>query len=452
MSLLYTLLSFVLAIVVLVTVHEFGHFYIARKCGVKVLRFSIGLGKSLWSVRDKYGTEFTLSAIPLGGYVKMLDEREGEVPSEQLHQAFNQKNVYQRMAIVVAGPVANFILAILLFWILAMIGTTYLRPVIGKVQANSLAYQVGIQENTEIIAIDGIKVSNWSDISHALINKIGTSDVLTIMTKSLKQADEQQYTIRLNNWLHGSYEPDLLYELGIVPWKPKLPVVFDAIEKNSPAQAAGLQIGDEIISVDGIQVDDWTDFIELIRPLAKREVVFEVKRSGQIFTQNVILGERILDDVQVSYLGARIKLVEFPQEMLKHVSYNPVSALGQGIKQTFALSVLTLKGLYKMLTGALSVKNLSGPITIATLAGDTISAGIGSFLYLIAYLSISLGILNLLPIPVLDGGHLVFYIIEAVKGNSLSENFIGIATKIGMFLIISLIFLALFNDVNRLIS
>jgi len=452
MSIIYTLFAFVVVIVVLAGVHEFGHFYIARKCGVKVLRFSIGLGKPLFSWYGKDGTEYAFAPILLGGYVKMLDEREVAVPAEQLHQTFNRQNVYKRMAILVAGPVANFILAVMIFWLLAMLGTTYLRPIIGKVQTNSLAYQAGIKENTEIIAINNINVSNWSDISHALINKIGTSDVLTITTQNLTNQLSMQHTIRLNNWLNGAFEPDLLSELGITPWEPIIAVVFDYIEDGSPAYLAGLQAGDKIVSVNGVQIDDWMQFIELIRPLAKREVIFEVKRAEQVFSQSIILGERMLDNVQVSYLGARVKMPNFPPEMLKHVRHNPISAIGQGFSQTYKLSILTLKGLYKIITGALSVKNLSGPVTIAKVAGNTISVSIGSFLNLIAYLSISLGILNLLPIPLLDGGHLFFYIIELVRDKPLSEAIQNVATQIGMFLIVGLIFIALFNDISRLVS
>jgi len=447
---LTTILSFGLAIIILVAVHEFGHYFVARKCGVKVLRFAIGLGSPIFSFKNKEGTEIALSPIPLGGYVKMLDERESPVIEAEKHLAFNNKSVWQRMAIVIAGPAANFVLAILLFWILAMLGNTYLRPVIGKVVPNSLAYQAAIAPNTEIIKINHDDVHNWTQISHALISKIGSSGNLVITTKDLQTERISEHTLYLNNWLRGSYEPDLLQEIGIIAWQPKIPIVLAQIDPKGPAFNAGLLIGDEIFKANDIEVNDWSEFVELIRPLANQKVQFTIKRNNQVITQEVILGERA--DSGYSYLGTGVKAIAYPEEMLKSVSYNPLAAIYQGFSKTYELSVLTLQGLGKMLTGALSIKNISGPITIAKIAGATWQTNISAFMHFVAYLSISLGVLNLLPIPVLDGGHLVFYIIEAIRGKTLSDGVQTLTTQIGMCLIMGLIFIALFNDVNRLIS
>jgi len=452
MNLIYTLLSFLLAILILVSVHEFGHFWVARKCGVKVLRFAIGLGKPLFSWNGKDGTEYAFAPLPFGGYVKMLDEREDFVPANQLHQSFNRQSLIKRVAIVAAGPIANFILAIVLFWLIAMIGSTTLRPVIGKVQVNSLAYQAGMQIEAEIIAIDDHKVNNWTDINHALISKIGTSGALKITTQNIANQRINEHTLVLNNWLHGTFEPNLLNELGIMPWQPLIPVVFAQIAENSPAALAGLQEGDKIIAVNQIAIVDWQQFIDVIRPKFNQQVEFEIERNGARFTQNIELGFRELEGEQVSYLGAMVRIVDYPADMLHHVRYNPLAAAEQAVKQVWKLSVLTLQGLGKMITGALSAKNLSGPITIAKIAGSTAQIGISAFLYFLAYLSISLGILNLLPIPVLDGGHLFFYILEAVRGKPLSVQVQNLTTQVGMFLIVGLIFVALFNDLSRLVS
>ncbi|MDN4546940.1 MULTISPECIES: sigma E protease regulator RseP [unclassified Pseudomonas] len=450
MSALYMIVGTLVALGVLVTFHEFGHFWVARRCGVKVLRFSVGFGMPLLRWHDKQGTEFVVAAIPLGGYVKMLDEREGEVPLDQIDQSFNRKTVRQRIAIVAAGPIANFLLALVFFWVLAMLGSDQVRPVIGAVESGSIAAKAGLNPGQEIVAIDGEATSGWGAVNLQLVRRLGESGSLQIVVREQGSTVDTPRELVLNKWLKGADEPDPIHSLGIRPWRPALPPVLAELDPKGPAQAAGLKTGDRLLALDGRSLDDWQQVVDTVRKQPDSKIMLRVERDGAQIDVPVTLASRGQSKAPSGYLGAGVKAVEWPPEMIREVSYGPLAAIGEGARRTWTMSVLTLDSLKKMLFGELSVKNLSGPITIAKVAGASAQSGVADFLNFLAYLSISLGVLNLLPIPVLDGGHLLFYLIEWARGRPLSDRVQGWGIQIGISLVIGVMLLALVNDLGRL--
>jgi len=450
MGALYMIIGTLVALGVLVTFHEFGHFWVARRCGVKVLRFSVGFGSPLLRWHDRQGTEFVIAAIPLGGYVKMLDEREGDVPPALLDSAFNRKSVRQRFAIVSAGPLANFLLALVFFWLLAMLGSEQVRPVVGAVAPDSLAAQAGLAVDQEIVAVNGKPVSGWSEVNLQLVRRLGESGQLDITVRAVGSSGEQHLQIPLQNWLKGVEEPDPITSLGIRPWRPKIAPVVAQLDPEGPAQAAGIRLGDRLLSLDQQPLDDWQQVIDAVKVLPDKPVSLQVERGGERLDVALRLAARGEGDARRGYLGAGVEGGEWPAEMLREVSFGPLEAVIEGAKRTWTMSLLTLDSLKKMLFGELSVKNLSGPITIAKVAGASAQSGLGDFLNFLAYLSISLGVLNLLPIPVLDGGHLLFYLVEWVRGRPLSERVQGWGVQIGISLVVGVMLLALVNDLGRL--
>ena len=450
MSALYMIIGTLVALGVLVTFHEFGHFWVARRCGVKVLRFSVGFGMPLLRWRDRQGTEYVVAAIPLGGYVKMLDEREGEVPADQLDQSFNRKSVRQRIAIVAAGPIANFLLALVFFWVLAMLGSQQVRPVIGEVESGSMAAVAGLSAGQEIVSVDGEPTTGWAQVNLQLVRRLGETGSLQVMVRDEGSTAGVAHELPLNSWLKGADEPDPIRSLGIRPWRPVLAPVLAELDPKGPAQAAGLKTGDRLLSLDGVALTDWQQVVDTVRAHPGGKVVFKIDRDGAPIDVSLTLASRGEGKAASGYLGAGVKAVEWPPSMLREVSYGPVAAIGEGFQRTWTMSVLTLDSLKKMLFGELSVKNLSGPITIAKVAGASAQSGVGDFLNFLAYLSISLGVLNLLPIPVLDGGHLLFYLIEWARGRPLSDRVQGWGVQIGISLVVGVMLLALINDLGRL--
>lgn len=450
MGALYMIIGTLVALGVLVTFHEFGHFWVARRCGVKVLRFSVGFGSPLVRWHDRHGTEFVIAAIPLGGYVKMLDEREGDVPPALLDSAFNRKTVRQRFAIVSAGPLANFLLALVFFWLLAMLGSQQVRPVVGAVESGSLAAQAGMAVDQEIVAVNGKPVSGWGEVNLQLVRRLGESGQLDVTVREVGSSAERRLQIPLQNWLKGVEEPDPITALGIRPWRPQIAPVIAQLDPEGPAQAAGIQLGDRLISLNRQPLDDWQQVIDAVKVLPDATAVLEVERDGQRIDVPLTLAARGEGDARRGYLGAGVQGGEWPAEMLREVRFGPLDAVVEGAKRTWTMSLLTLDSLKKMLFGELSVKNLSGPITIAKVAGASAQSGLGDFLNFLAYLSISLGVLNLLPIPVLDGGHLLFYLVEWVRGRPLSERVQGWGVQIGISLVVGVMLLALVNDLGRL--
>ncbi|MEX6501140.1 sigma E protease regulator RseP [Pseudomonas zhanjiangensis] len=450
MSALYMIVGTLVALGVLVTFHEFGHFWVARRCGVRVLRFSVGFGAPLLRWHDRHGTEFVIAAIPLGGYVKMLDEREGEVPAELLGQSFNRKSVRQRIAVVAAGPIANFLLALLFFWLVAMLGSMQVRPVIGAVEGGSLAAEAGLQAGQEIVAVNGEPTLGWAEVNLQLVRRLGESGSLSLSVRDQGSSAERLLQLPLKQWLQGVDQPDPIASLGIRPWRPPVEPVLAQLDPQGPGLAAGLQPGDRLLALDGQALDNWQQVVDRVRALPGRSIKLLVERNGEQVQVSVDLAARGEGEARSGYLGAGVRGVEWPPEMLREVRFGPMDAVAEGLRRTWSMSLLTLDSLKKMLFGELSVKNLSGPITIAKVAGASAESGLGDFLNFLAYLSISLGVLNLLPIPVLDGGHLLFYLVEWVRGRPLSERVQGWGMQIGISLVIGVMLLALVNDLSRL--
>ena len=446
MSAIYMLLGTLVALGVLVTIHEFGHFWVARRCGVKVLRFSVGFGTPLWRWRDRQDTEFVIAAIPLGGYVKMLDEREESVPEALRDQAFNRKPVGQRIAIVAAGPLANFLLALLFFWVLAMLGSQQVKPVVGELLPGSPAELAGVRPGEEIVAVDGKTTSGWSAVNLQLVKRLGETGSLRLELVTPGDSLARQVDVPLQAWLRGAHDPDPLAGLGIRPWRPQVPARLAHLDESGPAAAAGLRLGDHLLSLDGQPVGDWADWVRAIQQRPGEAVRVGFERDGLVQELSITLAER----GQTGYLGAGVAAGEWPAQMLREERFGPFAGLLEGARRTWSMTLLTLDSLKKMLLGELSVKNLSGPITIAKVAGASAQSGLGDFLHFLAYLSISLGVLNLLPIPVLDGGHLLFYLVELVRGRPLSERVQTWGMQIGISLVIGVMLLALFNDLGRL--
>ena len=450
MSGLYMLFGTLIALGVLVTFHEFGHFWVARRCGVKVLRFSVGFGSPLVRWHDRHGTEFMVAAIPLGGYVKMLDEREGDVALDQLDQAFNRKPVLQRIAIVAAGPIVNFLLAIAFFWAIAMLGSQQVRPVIGKVEPDSLAAAAGLQSGQEIVSVDGEATPGWAAVNLQLVRRLGESGTLDLQVREHGAVQVLARQVVLNDWQKGVDEPEPLASLGVVPWRPAVLPVVSELDPDGPAQAAGVQLGDRLLALDDQVLDDWQQVVDWVRQRPGESATLRLDRDGRQVELPLTLSERGEGQARSGYLGVGVKGGEWPADMLHEVSYGPVEAVLEGMRRTWGMTVLTLDSLKKMLFGELSVKNLSGPITIAKVAGASAQSGVADFLNFLAYRSISLGVLNLLPIPVLDGGHLLFYLVEWVRGRPLSERVQGWGIQIGISLVLGVMLLALVNDLSRL--
>lgn len=450
MSLIQNVLAVIVVLGLLVTFHEFGHFWVARRCGVKVLRFSVGFGRPLWSRYDRHGTEFAVAAIPLGGYVKMLDEREGEVDPAEADQAFNRKSVWQRIAIVAAGPIANFLLAIVAYWLLFVVGTTALVPTIGQVTPDSPAQQAGLQAGQEISAVQGERVRTWEDIGLKLIAHIGVTGILDVEAHGENSQVARSYAVPVDNWLVGQDPPQPLQSLGVVPWRPAVPAIIGQLLENEPAQQAGLAVGDKVLGVDGEPIADWHAFVERVQASPGRELTLDVERDGEVFSLGITPGHKTSEGQSIGYIGAGAEAVNWPRSAMRDIRYGPLDAAGQAVQRTGEMTLLTLGAIRKMLVGLISPSNLSGPITIARIAGDSARSGLEGFVSFLAYLSISLGVLNLLPIPMLDGGHLMFYLIEAVRGRPVSERVQDVGLRIGIALVGALMLMALYFDVMRL--
>lgn len=449
-SFLISALSFLVAIGVLITVHEYGHFWVARKLGVKVLRFSIGFGKPLWkSVRGADQTEYVLAAIPLGGYVKMLDEQEGEVAQAELHRAFNRQALWKRTAIVVAGPAFNFLFAILAYWAVYMGGVEGIRPVIGEVAEASIAAAGGLQAGDELVAIDGRSTPTWDIATLALLDRAigGETALVEVRREGARRAIELDLT-QGGSLLEGTF---ILDALGVKPWRPAIPAVIDRTVEGGAAEAAGLLGGDVIVSADSQAIADWTEWVAYVQERPGRPIEMGVDRDGARITLE-ITPEPTSDGAQgtVGRIGAYVRLpVGLEQSMRTEVRYGPVDAMAESLRKSWNMSTLMIKMLGKMVIGEASVENLSGPISIAQFAGQSASIGLVPFVMFLAVISLSLGIINLLPIPLLDGGHLLYYLIEAVKGGPLSDAAQAVGQRLGIAFLILLMGLAFYNDLSR---
>jgi regulator of sigma E protease len=449
-SLVHTLFYFAIALGVLIAFHEFGHFWAARRLGVKVLRFSLGFGKPLLRYRKRPDdTEFIVSALPLGGYVKMADEREGEVAAKDLPHAFNRQRLPVRFAIVLAGPLFNLLLAVLIYWSIYLVGETGMRPVLGPVEKESLAAQAGFEAGDEILSIDQTSTPTWNLAMSTLFERVMDEEKLSV---EVQTADGQREHKTLTIPENIARQPELLADrLGFRPFEPNLAPVVDKVEPGSPADQAGLSKGDLLISVNGQTINDWAQWVEYVRAHPGEDLKVEIERNGarswvQLRPATVTVGGE-----KIGRIGASALIPEdFLQSMQVEYRLGLFPALGAAVTKTYDYSVLTLKMIGRMLTGNAAIENLSGPISIAQYAGQSARLGFMQFLKFLAIVSISLGVLNLLPIPVLDGGHLLFYVVEAIKGSPLSEHTQAIWQQIGMALLLCLMSLAFIMDIERL--
>lgn len=447
---IWNLGSFVVALGILITVHEYGHFWVARKNGVQVDRFSIGFGKAIWRKYDRHGTEFVIAMIPLGGYVKMLDSRVDEVSDAQISRTFNAKSVYQRIAIIAAGPFANFGFAIVAFYLMFLIGVPSVKPIVGDVITGSIAAEAQLPKKSEIIAISGQKTLDWQDVNLALVSAIG-DEAITITVKSVGRTSSQDFNLNTKDWAFSPEKESAMASLGLMPYRTNVQAKLALVAKGSPAEKAGLQAGDELLSIADESVNgQWQKFSEQIKLYPEKNVQVRVLRNGTELSFDVKPEAKNYQDKVVGYLGVQPVSEPYPDEYLFEQAYGPIAALEQSVAKTWNLVILSFDMIGKLITGDVSVKNLSGPISIAQGAGNSADYGFVYFLGFLALISINLGIINLLPLPVLDGGHLFYYFIELLTGKPVPEKIQEIGFKFGTIALLSLMSIAIFNDLSRL--
>ena len=450
---LVTVLSFLVTVGVLVVIHELGHYAAARLVGVKILRFSVGFGRTLWMRRlGRDQTEWALSAVPLGGYVKMLDEREGDVPAAERARAFNRQGVGARIFVVLAGPLANFLLAFLLYWALFIAGLPGLKPVLGDAPRDTPAAAAGLANGDVIRAIDEEPVYSWTDVRWALLKEAVKRQSVSIEVQSARGAVGTR-RLDLSGITKDDLDRDFMGKLGLRPYRPLVPAVLGRVLPGSAAERAGLAEGDRVLAIDGEPVATWFDFTTRVSARPAQPLVLDIERRGRRFTLRAT-PDAAPEDAKRGRLGveagAEVKR-EF-ERMTTTVRYGPVDAVGRAAHKVVDLSVFSLKMLGRMVIGDVSWKNLSGPITIADYAGQSAQLGWIAYLGFLALVSVSLGVLNLLPIPLLDGGHLVYYFAEIVKGSPVSEKTMEIGQRFGLALLLGLTFFAFYNDLNRLFT
>ncbi|UXI01843.1 sigma E protease regulator RseP [Photobacterium sp. TY1-4] len=450
MGILWNLGAFLVALGILIAVHEYGHFWVARRCGVYVERFSIGFGRALWRKVGKDGTEYTLAMIPLGGYVKMLDGRVDDVPVEKQHLAFNHKPLWQRSAIVAAGPLANFLFAIFAYWVVYLIGVPAVRPVVGEVAPQSIAAEAGIRSGMELKSISGIQTADWESANMAMISHIGDQEMVITVAEA-EGGYEIRRTLDLRSW---SFDPDrepVLTSLGITPYSPPITLVIARLVEGGAALTAGLQLDDEIVAIAQVPVTEWQQVVDAVRAHPQQPLALTVRRDGQTLPLTLVPDSKTLGDGQViGYAGFAPQVEPWPESYRINLQYGPIAAVGKAVEKTWQLVTLTFDMVTKLVTGDVAIKNLSGPISIAKGAGMTADYGVVYFLGFLALISVNLGIVNLLPLPVLDGGHLMFFAIEAVTRRPVSERVQEIGYRVGSAILVALMAVALFNDFTRL--
>jgi regulator of sigma E protease len=446
MSILVNIASFVLALSILVAVHEWGHYYVAKLCKVKILKFSIGFGKPLYKRTTSSGMEFILAAIPLGGYVRMLDGRVDQVRTQDLDVCFDLKPVPQRMAIVAAGPVVNFLFAIFALMIVGMLGSQTSKTIVGDILPNTYAADAGLMVNDEIIKVGEQSVNDWQEVSIEMVSFSGDSSMpITVKNENGLVVEK---ILPLNGWILDPDSTDLFTAIGFTPYSPKPTKTLASIGPNTPAAKAGLAVNDEIMKLDGTPMTNWGQIVQYIEARPNQTVDVELLRDGSTISTSVTLGQKP-GEAQQGYLGVGPFTEAWPPKYIVETKEGPVDALVSGAQSTWRLMTVTVKMLGKLVTGDLSVKSLSGPISIAQGAGAHASYGLVAFLGFLAIISVNLGIINLLPLPILDGGHLLYFTIEWITGKPVSEAIQEIGFKIGGVILIAVMATAIFNDILR---
>jgi regulator of sigma E protease len=454
-----SVIAFIVAIGILVSVHEFGHFWVARRLGFKVQRFSIGFGKPLARLRGRGPdhTEYWVSAIPLGGYVKMLDEREGAVPEAERHRAFNNRPAPHRIAVLLAGPGFNFIFAVLAYWLLFVSGVPGVKPYIGDVTPGSVADEAGVEARDVIETIGGQPTQTWEHATLAMLDEL-LKDGRLDMTLREPNGNLRSVELDVRGRTAELTEPDALFSgLGLWPTLVRPPVV-GGVSAGGAAEAAGLEPGDRIVAMDGIEVDSFEAWSALIRQRPGSDVTLTVERGGErldlpLEIGAVVDGSRTIGQIGVSSTAdAPPEWANLIEELRAEQRYGVFAALAGGVEKTWEMSALTVRMLARMVVGDVSMRNISGPITIASYAGDTAQAGFGAFLGFLAIVSISLGILNLLPVPLLDGGQIVYQVVEWIKGSPLSERAMAFGQQLGILFMILLMGFVFYNDLTRVLS
>ena len=453
-DILQSALAFIVILGILITFHEYGHYWVARKCDVKILRFSVGFGRPLW--KRSFGddqTEFVIAALPLGGYVKMLDEREGPVEEQDKERAFNNKSLTQRIMIVVAGPLFNFIFAIFAYWAMYMIGINDFKPIIGEIEMKSIAAESGFRSGDRILEVDGRKTPTWSSVIDTTVaNVVNAREV--VFTVSAGQYSERDITIDLSKISIDEMASGQLFKaIGLYPKRPVIPAIIGEIIEGGSAQAVGMQVGDKVLKVDDDPVKDWINWVEIIRANPQQALQIDILRNAEPLTLTIIPALVVEGGQEVGKIGAGLDqsyLQDTSNQAIE--SYALFPALYKAVEKTADMSIMTLRILGKMIVGEASVKNLSGPISIAQYAGKTVNLGVAVFLGFMAVISVSLGVLNLLPIPLLDGGHLFYYLIEMVKGSPPSESFQIAGQQFGLIVLLGLMSIALYNDILRVVG
>jgi regulator of sigma E protease len=450
LNIIISIIGVLVTILLVVGVHELGHFLVAKWSGVKVLRFSIGFGKSLCTWHDKSGTEYVLAAIPLGGYVKMLDESEENVPESEKHLSFNRQPIYKKAAIIAAGPFFNLLFAFVIYWALFMIGFTSVAPVIGKVIPHSVAAEAGIQPQEEILRVDDQFTNSWMSVIVNILSRAGETSTLKMELRKLNTDITKEYSLNLTNWHMDSLRPDPLASIGIETYEPFIPNVIGKVVPDSPAEKSGLQKGDEIIAVNNKPITDWISLVDSFTNHPSEVLSFKLKRNNQTIILPITIGasHNIFWQAR-GYLGMS-PAFEWPKNLLRTNKYGPITALTHAWQDVKLFTNMNFIVFGKMVTGKISLESLGGPITIFESAGSALNNGILPFLSFLAFLSISIGIINIIPIPGLDGGHLLFQLIEFVIRRPISQNAQMLLYRFGLIALFLLMAQALVNDILRL--